>query len=581
MAWPARATITYQVSLAHPEQHIFHISMSIPDAQGGVSVQIPAWNALYQIRDFAHHVTNVRARVHPNDAGRPQTWLAVMKLDKQTWKIGPPAGEILGSVYVDYDIFWDEPGPFSSQLNGHHAFVNLADILFYVPGRRAEQSRVFFVALPEKWKIAVELPAGEAGNSFMAPSYDALVDAPVEIGPFEEFRFEESGPHYRVVVDGKNWEYKKLSDDLGRIVNYETSLMGGAPFKEYIFFFHIGAGNEVGGGGMEHANSTAIAAESDSSAVSVAAHEFFHAWNVKRIRPRTLEPADYTHEQYTRALWFAEGVTSTYGSYTLERSGIWNRERFYDDLAGELAELDSHPARLWQSVEQASLDTWLDKYPYYRRPEVSISYYNKGKILGELLDLEIRDAAGNHKSLDDVLRALNEQFAQKGRFYNDSADIRATAEQVCGCKLADFFSRYVSGTEEIPYADLLALAGLRLEKSTREFADFGFWSGRGPGNLLTVSEVDSGSNAEAAGLRQGDVLLELDGAAFPRNTVRWLGDHKPGDSVRLRIRRDEKEQEISFALARREERSYRIEDDGHAGEKQRRIREGWLRGTTD
>lgn len=579
-ARPAHATIRYRVSLAHPEQHFFHVAMEIAGARNGAVVEIPAWNALYQIRDFAARVTDVEARAGGAGAGGTPSRLAVTKLDKQTWQVASlPVGAGDDIVTIRYDIFWDDPGPFNSQLNAHHAFVNLAEILFYLPDRHAERSQVEFADVPESWKMAVALPSAGSANSCMAASYDALVDAPVEISAFSEFRFTEGAARYRVVVDGNDWDAKKLGDQLRRIVSYETSLMGGAPFEEYIFFFHFGQGNGAGGGGMEHSFSTAIGLESGAFAQGVAAHEFFHVWNVKRIRPQSLEPVDYPREQYTRALWFAEGVTSTYGSYTLERTGLWDRKQFYDDLANELSQLSDRPARLWQSVEQSSLDAWLEKYPFYRRPESSISYYNKGMILGEMLDFVIRNATDNHKSLDDVMRALNERFAKRGRFYNDSADIRAVAEDVCACPLGDFFTRYVAGTDEIPYADLLGLAGLRLKSTAHQEADFGFWPGRAPGNDVVAAEVQPGSNAEAAGLVAGDILLELDGAPLSRASFR-MRDRHPGDIVRFRVRRGDRQLELSFALGKREEETYEIKDDEQASDKQRRIRDGWLRGTT-
>jgi predicted metalloprotease with PDZ domain len=582
VALPARATIVYRVSVAHPEQHIFHVTMFIPGAQGGAVVQMPAWNALYQIRDFSSRITDVRGRVRPDEVGRPQTALSVVKLDKQTWKIGPPpAGETSNDVYVDYQISWDEPGPFSTQLNEHHAFLNFAEILLYVPDRRGEKSEVFLRDVPADWKIAVALGRGEQPNELIAPGYDALVDAPVEMGKFQEFQFEDAGARYRAVVDGNDWNVQKLGSALQSLVAYEVKLMGGAPFPEYLFIFHVGSGDEVGGGGMEHANSTAIAVNSGESAASIAAHEFFHAWNVKRIRPQSLEPVEFTKEQYTRALWFSEGVTSTYASYALERTQIWSRNQFYDDFANEFDELDSRPARLWQSLEQSSLDAWLEKYPLYRRPESSISYYNKGKIVGLLLDIVIRDATDNHKSLDDVMRALNDQFAKAGRFYPDSPGIRGVAEQVCACDLGEFFALYVSGTDEIPYAGFLRDAGWQLKKETRVFADLGFSPGRGPGGAVIASAITPRGPAEAAGLHEGDLIIELNSSPVPRNLIRWLREHKPGETIQLRIRRGTVESEISYGLGKRESSAYRMEENTGAGEKQIRIRNGILRGTTD
>src|SRR5580700_5081521 len=163
--------------------------------------------------------------------------------------------------------------------------------------------------------------------------------------------------------------------------------MDGAPFERYTFILHIGKG--AGGGGMEHANSTAIGIPSEEYLAGVAAHEFFHLWNVKRIRPASLEPVDYTKEQYTRALWFAEGFTNTYASYTLERTHLWSKEQFYEDLGEQISELEARPANRWQSAEQTSLDAWLEKYPLYNRPRSSVSYYEKGQVLGVLLDILI------------------------------------------------------------------------------------------------------------------------------------------------------------------------------------------------
>ena len=254
---------------------------------------------------------------------------------------------------------------------------------------------------------------------------------------------------------------------------------------------------------MEHSNCTAISTQSGDAAASVTAHEFFHAWNVKRIRPQTLEPVDYTKEMYTRALWFAEGVTSTYGSYALERTGLWTKDQFYADLAGQIGELDSRPAHHWQSVEESSLDAWLEGYDEYRRPDRSISYYNKGQIVGDMLDLAIRDVTDNHKSLDDVLRRMNEIYAKQGRFYDDSQGVQTTAEEVAGTKFNDFFLTYVAGTEEIPYDKFLGAAGLALKVERRAAPDLQFWTttGHGPGAQVVVSQVTPESAADAAGLR--------------------------------------------------------------------------------
>jgi predicted metalloprotease with PDZ domain len=583
-ARPASATIGYHISLKNPEQHLFHVSMEIPavPAAQEIIVALPAWNALYQVRDFSYRVRDVRARNSPAAAAAA---LPVRMLDKQTWKIslaGASGDAPAHAATLDYSIEWDDPGPFNSQLNAQHAFLNFAEVLMYVPSRRAEDTQVQFDDVPEGWRLAAELPAGAAPNSFVAASYDELVDAPTEAGKFAEFGFDEAGAHFRVVVDGKEWHRERLESILRDITKYEVHLMGGAPFSQYTFFFHFGPYPEVGGGGMEHSNCTAISSASGDAAASVTAHEFFHAWNVKRIRPQTLEPVDYAQEMYTRALWFAEGVTSSYGSYTLERSGLWSKDQFYAELAGEIGELDSRPAHRWQSVEEASLNAWLEGYDEYRRPERSISYYNKGEIVGDMLDLAIRDATDNHRSLDDVLRRMNDVYAKQGRFYDDSQGVRAVAEEVAGVKFEDFFRRYVAGTDEIPYDKFFNAAGLELKVERGAAPEAGFYtSGHGPGAQLLISQVVTGSAAEAAGLQAGDALLALNGQPPPRYLPAWLRQHEPGEMVTLRVQRDNQDLVLKFALGSIALNKFTLVEMPSATEKQKRIREGWLKGKTD
>lgn len=571
-ATPSGATIRYEVSLSHPEQHLFHVTMTIPDVVDEVTVQIPAWNALYQIRDFSSHIQQVEASVGSAKA-------SIEKVDKETWRV---TGQ--GTITVRYATYWDDAGPFGTQLNGDHAFINPAMILLYVPDRRTEAADLFLQDVSGTWNVASSAHAvittrgGVRIFSVEAKSYDALADAPIEISNFKEFSIPGLPVDIRAVVHGDGWSQKKIESDLSRICNYELKLMDGAPFEHYTFILHIGKGS--GGGGMEHANSTAIGIPSDEYLSGVAAHEFFHLWNVKRIRLATLEPVDYTKEQYTRALWFAEGVTSTYGAYTLVRTGIWNKDRFYEDLGEQISELELRPANRWQSAEQSSLDAWLEKYSLYNGPDYSVSYYTKGQVLGDLLDILIRDRTNNEKSLDDVLRGLNTDFAKQGKTYRDSLDIRLEAEKVAGSSFEDFFRQYVAAAEPLPYQQTLALAGLELRTVEHKRGVLGFTPDRESGGTVTVRAVDEGSPAAEAGLRPGDVIVNWNGADVPRSLGRWAREQQPGEMVKVRFRRDEKEQAIQFKLGEEKEVLYQVAEDSHAGEKARRIREGLLHGVT-
>jgi predicted metalloprotease with PDZ domain len=581
-----RATIRYEVSLAHPEQHLFHVTMTIPDVADEVTIQIPAWNALYQIRDFSSHIQQVEVRQAPSQPGsHAATDVAtpsIKKIDKQTWHI---TGN--GTVVVRYAIYWDEPGPFATQLNREHAFISPALILMYVPERRSEQVQFILGELPDTWQGAGPGVQAEErmdrAHAFSSdfPNYDALADAPIETGNFEEFQLPGMSPEVWVIIHGDNYKKKQVETELKRICEYELKLMGKAPYWRYTFVLHIGKGAAGAGGGMEHADSTAISVPSGDSLPGVAAHEFFHLWNVKRIRPATLYPVDYTKEQYTRALWFAEGVTSTYGSYTMERSGLWTKQQLYHDLSEEITELEARPANRWQSAEQSSLDAWLEKYPLYENPEFSVSYYTKGQILGVLLDILIRDRTDNQKSLDDVLREMNNEFGVTAKPYRDSLDVQLTAEKVAGGSFEDFFKQYVAGASPLPYQAIFTLAGLELRQTTRQRPALGFAAEGALKGPLFVSTMDPNNAAAEAGLQTGDLILKWDGREPPRRVNDWLRQHKSGELLHLVVRREGTELKIDFHLGEITETFYDLAEDSRAGDKARHIREGLLHGVTD
>jgi len=571
---PANAAIRYEVAFPQPETHLFHVTMQIPDVQHEVTVQMAAWNALYQIRDFSAHVQRVEA------FGGSKS-LPVEKSDKQTWRITGT-----GTITVRYVTYWDEGGPFATQLNREHAFINPAMILMYVPERRSEATQLNMFDLPFDWNVIgeslglMEAMGGVQHFQFDAANYDELADAPIEAGRFDLFEVPGITPRVSVVVHGDGWRKKRIQEDLQRICTYELKLMEGAPFPRYYFILHFGKAASGAGGGMEHANSTAISVRSDEDFANVAAHEFFHLWNVKRIHPATLFPVDDTREQYTRALWFAEGVTNTYASYTLVRTGLWSKGQFYEDLGEQISELEGRPANKWQSAEQSSLDAWLEEYPLYNRPQNSISYYTKGQVLGVLLDILIRDFTENEKSLDDVLRSMNEEFAKQGRGYRDSLDVRLTAEKIAGVSFDDFFYRYVAGAEPLPYQRVLARAGLELRTEERRRLTLGFSGRRDENGSLVVRSVDSEGAAEQAGLRVDDVITSWNGAEPPRSPEHWAYGQKKGSLLRLGVRRDGKNISLELRVGEVVETAYRVVEDGHADERAKHIREGLLHGVT-
>ena len=573
---PSYAATNYTVSLANPGKHLIEVQMVLAEGPAQRELQLPVWNALYQVRDFAQYVNWVRAK---DRAGRA---LAVRMLDKSRWQI---AGTQAGAV-VEYQMFVDSPGPFGAQFNGHHAFFNLAQVLMYPVDARNEAMVVRFNQIPEGWHVAAPLPATPEG--FKAEGYDGLVDSPVEIGTFQESDFDEAGGHFRVIVDAEpgDFDMAKITAVLHKIIAGATNWMNDRPFDSYMFVYHFPRG--PAGGGMEHAYSTAIAvnaevlAKSPDVLASITAHEFFHLWNVKRIRPQAIEPVDYTRENYTRALWFSEGCTSTAADIIQLRAGLLDESHFEEDLAAEIGELQRRPAHMTQSAEESSLDAWLEGDAYYRRPERSISYYNKGELLGVALDLAVREASHGQASLREVFQWMNQNYAKKQLFFSDSDGVRRAAEAVAHVDLGWFFAKYVAGTEEIPWNDFFRSVGLRLEEATTAIADSGFMASRNFDAPMTVTAVTEGGGAESAGLQVGDIILEINGKTAGQESAETTAVLNPGDAITVKVRgRRGVERELKWKVASREEISYYIKDVENVTAEQRARRAAWLKGEAE
>ncbi|MHB8218062.1 MAG: M61 family metallopeptidase [Candidatus Sulfotelmatobacter sp.] len=573
---PSYAATNYTVSLANPGKHLIEVQMVLAEGPAQRELQLPVWNALYQVRNFAQYVNWVRAK---DRAGRA---LAVRMLDKSRWQI---AGTQAGAV-VEYQMFVDSPGPFGAQFNAHHAFFNLAQVLMYPVDARNEAMVVRFNQIPEGWHVAAPLPSTAEG--FRAEGYDRLVDSPVEIGTFQESDFDEAGGHFRVIVDAEpgDFDMAKITAMLHKIIAGAMNWMNDRPFDSYMFIYHFPSG--PAGGGMEHAYSTAIAvnaevlAKSPDVLASITAHEFFHLWNVKRIRPQAIEPVDYTRENYTRALWFSEGCTSTAADIIQLRAGLLDEGHFEEDLAAEIGELQRRPAHLTQSAEESSLDAWLEGDAYYRRPERSISYYNKGELLGVALDLAVREASHGQASLREVFQWMNQNYAKKQLFFFDSDGVRRAAEAVAHVDLGWFFAKYVGGTEEIPWNDFFRSVGLRLEEATTAIADSGFMASRNFDAPMTVTAVTEGGGAESAGVQVGDIILEINGKTAGQESTESTALLNPGDAITVKVRgRRGVERELKWKAASREEISYYIKDVENVTAGQRARRAAWLKGEAE
>jgi predicted metalloprotease with PDZ domain len=567
------AVIRYTASLAHPEKHLVHVTLDLPPGKPEHDLQLPVWNALYQVRDFSQYVTWVRAK---DSTGHP---LPLQLRDKSRWHLsGAEAG-----AEIEYEILADNPGPYGAQLNEQHAFFNLAEILMYPEEGRSSAVQLRFTNVPSGWRTATALVASSK-NEFAAANYDLLVDAPVEIGTFRERDFDQGGGHYRVVVDADlaDYDMEKLLPTVHRIVTAATTWMNDRPFDTYLFLYHFPRG--PGGGGMEHANSTAIdvntsvLANDPQAFADVTAHEFFHLWNVKRIRPQSLEPVDYTKENYTNALWFSEGVTNTVQDYVCLQAGLLDEPHYLTRLAGEIGELERRPAHLTQSAEDSSLDAWLEKYPSYLLPARSISYYNKGDLLGVLLDLTVRDASHGAASLRDIFQWMNQNYAHKGRLFPDSDGIRQAAEAVGHVNLETFFQKYVAGTEEIPWDDFLKSVGLHLVRYVSVVAEPGFWAVRNSDAPPVVSWIDPDGEAARAGLAADDSILEINGRVASSDFRQQFAEVQPGNMLHLLVRRGASQRQMAWKAGSHEDVEFELKDLDSVTPQQKARRAAWLSG---
>lgn len=563
----------YTISFANPEQHLVEVQIVLPPGADQRELQLPVWNALYQIRDFAQYVNWSRARDNSGKA------LSIREMHNGLWRLQGAAN----GATVEYQVYVDSPGPFGAQFNNHHAFLNLAQVLMYPIDARYSPMTLRFSKIPSGWRIAT--PLQNAQGTFQAENYDRLVDSPFEISDFAEKDFDEASAHFRVIIDADPADYDadKITANLHKIVSAAITWMDDRPFDSYTFFYHFPRG--PAGGGMEHAYSTAIELNADSIRQSlypfnaVTAHEFFHLWNVKRIRPRTLEPIDYTNANYTRALWFSEGVTSTVEGIIELRAGLLDEKQHLNNLGDEITELEHRPAHLTQSAEDSSLDAWLEGFSYYRRPERSVSYYNKGDLLGVMLDLAVRDASHGHASLREVLQWMNANYAKKHRFFDDSQGVREAAEAVSHADLGWFFTKYVSGTDEIPWNDFLRTVGLRAEPAATTVPDPGFLASRNFDGPMSVVAVTSGSDAERAGLHVGETIVELQGKPAGEESSQQLARLQPGDTVVVKVRsRRGAERELKWNVAGRQETVYEVKDLDQITPEQHARRAAWLKG---
>jgi len=550
---------------------------------------LPTWTpGSYLIREYARHVQNVAA-----EAGdQPTTW---QKIDKQTWRVRTNDAD---QVVLRYRVYGNELTVRTNHVDDTHAYVIPAATFMYVVGATEQPWDVTVRELPPDWNVAtgldtINLPTLQHANAptFVANTYDHLIDSPFEIGPHRALQFEvDSKPHQIVIWGRGNEDEARLVADTQKIVQVARDFWGALPYDHYTFFVLLGGKNA--GGGLEHRNSTSLLLprftfnpdRSYERFLTLTSHEFFHVWNVKRLRAAGLGPFDYTQEAYTTLLWAMEGITEYYTDLLLLRAGLLTQERYLERLADDIVTLQTTPGRQVQSLECASFDAWIKLYrPDENSINTSVSYYLKGAIVAALLDLEIRRRTAGERSLDDVMRHLYRTYPIDRPGVADRHGYIQAIKDVTDQDLTDFFDRYIAGTDELPYDDVLGAAGLALRWDWKDKTNgeakptLGVRLKQAGGQLLVASVISDGP-AYAAGLTADDEIVAINGYRVndEAGVRERIHDRRVGEYVTLAVFRREELRTIPVPLAPAPHDMLVIAPVAEPTTEQQRIRAGWL-----
>lgn len=576
--------IRYTVSFAERAAHDFRVTLEAPAPVGRSSLEIamPRWSTGgSQIGDFAAYVQALEA-FGPNDIP-----LRTSKVDLHTWRI-----ELGGAsrFEIRYRVHAESPARvYASDLAETGGFLDPAASLVYIQaskGRPIEGPiELRLVDVPADWQVATALAVGSGPLTYRAESYDRLVESPLLAGKLQLREFGAGPARVTVAFDpaGPDLDLDAMTRTAEKLVHVFSQMFGELPFSRFVFLYRLP--DRPGSSGMERWNSTTIqlpysrVTRSLEDFNDITAHQFFHLWNTMRIRPAIKVRPDYSQEVLTRSLWFSEGATRYYAKLGRLRAGLLPEDRFLETQASEILLHQSRPARLFQSLEDASWNAPFSVNLWYRAQSNSIEYGNKGALVSFLLDLAIRDATDGRRSLDDVMRAMNERFGRTARGYGETADILATVNDVAGRDMAAFFEDYVRGTKDLEYGRFLKPAGLDLVEVRRRALDPGFWAERAFGvPVMLVTRVTPGSAAERAGVRNGDEFVGLDDTDIDAGLEMFLARYDAGQAATGRFRRGGQPYTVPLEMreASKDEVVYRLRRVGDPNDRQRRIWNGMI-----
>ena len=563
--------IKYEVGFEQHNLNYLTIDVTVQATADETELMMAVWTpGSYLVREYARHIDSFSVT---DVDGNELEW---NKTKKNRWLVNSDGIE---SFRVSYRLYCNDLSVRTNFVDGEFALINGAATFLTVP-KYLDKPHEVALSLPKHWsRSATSLVAAAGKHSYMATDFDELVDSPIVAGNIEVFPFEVAGvPHQLVNVgDANAWDGSAVADDLKKMVEAQHELWGVVPYPRYLFINLI-CGR---GGGLEHDNSTVIMSNTWTYRVkerykrwlSLASHEFFHTWNVRRLRPKALMNYDYENEVYIPSLWVAEGITSYYQSLILVRSGLLSKKDYLKRLNSDIDSVQNRPGRLKQSLRESSFDTWIKFYrPSLNSRDTQVSYYNKGAVVGFLLDAEIRSLTKGKKSLDDVMKTMFEKFQSTGYLENDFRDVVA---ETAGEDLSEFFDRFVDSTEELEFGSVKDLFGFRFQHEKEESndqesdgddatdqeesddsdkpndeqaddddqeeeADLGSpWLGFevSGGN---VRRIQPDSPAEICGLNNGDELLAINGYRVDGDLSEKLKRLEVGEDIEVLISRRQK-----------------------------------------
>lgn len=577
--------LSYHVSLCQPHSHLFEVTLQIQNWQTSkLDLKFPVWTpGSYLVREYAKQLQGFVAQTL---SGQKLSW---RKLQKHHWQVQTVDSR---DLEVSYQIFANELTVRTNHLDGTHGYFNPAALFFYIPGFEQLPIRVS-VQPPAGWQVTTSLPAVADGHrplgdhrppTFEAADFDTLVDSPFEIGTHAVYNFEVLGkPHQLAIWGVGNAEPQRIIQDIQKIIEAEASLFGGLPYDRYLFLLHLSA---QGYGGLEHKYACSLNyprfgfrdPDSYRRFLNLVAHEFFHLWNVKRIRPKELETFNYETENYTPSLWFSEGTTSYYDQVIPLRAGLYD-VRHYLKLVGEaITKLQNTPGRLVQPLSESSFDAWIKLYrPDANSSNSQISYYLKGELVSLLLDLLIRDQHRNQRSLDDVLRHLWQRYGLTETGFTPE-ELQGNLEAVAARSLTNFFERFIHGTEELPFNEFLEPFGLRLVAEVKEasapYLGLTLETTQGKAQIKSVA---ASSPAQQAGIDPGDELLALNGFRVTADKLsERLKDFQPGEQIQLMVFHQDQLQTHTVNLAAPLPDRFKLQPVEAPSARQQALFQGWL-----